>query len=207
MKAKMYAFLALISISLGLSACKPDRTNSVTCKPASSPFANLLAINESEYWGGYYPNIEIGQVCEFEGQVIKGDIFKQEFAENLVFCLLPNEDGWEIAVTDTSQNECEENFSVFVTPPWHGENPLYIKGYLLEKWGYAESSDGVEIESGFNFVFNESDHELLRSEYHCLHWFVDCPPETDEEIIVYRSRWNNDHNQFRIRQHNTRSES
>jgi len=98
-----------------LTGCQ--ESSPVTCKPASNPFTNLLSINESEYWGGYYPNIEIGQVCEFEGQVSKGEMYQLEFTDGLAFCLIPDIEGWTIAVSGSSQIDCSENYGVFVTPP------------------------------------------------------------------------------------------
>lgn len=182
----------LISISLSLSACEPASTSPVTCKPASNPFADLLSSSESEYWGGYYPNTEISRVCEFEGQVHKGGMYRQKFADGLVFCLIPDKEDWTIAVSGSSQSDCNENFSVFVTPPWYGENPLYINGYQFRNWDNTGENDGSvnapqEVRS-FNFVLNHDDYENMDRIHRCMRWSINCLPETSNEIVVDRSR-------------------
>jgi len=191
---KMYhqVIIVLGLAFLCLAACQPAKTNQVTCQPASNLFDDNLLMSESEYKGGYFPNIEIGMVCGFKGQVKRKEMYKQEITNNLVFCLKPNETGWEIVVTDTSQNECTENFSVPVTPPWHGENPLFIRGYQFRNKDNTGENDGSvnapQKERGFNFVFNHNDFEIMQSAYRCSHWFVDCPTETSNITIPNWSR-------------------
>jgi hypothetical protein len=193
----MMKFRLQVVIALGLSffcltACQATKTSQVSCQPVSNPFDDNPLMSESEYNGGYFPNIEIGKVCEFEGQVKRLNIYRQEIADGLVFCLKPDETGWEIAITDSSQNECTENYSIPVSPPWHGENPLFISGYQFRNRDNTGENDGsvnaYQEERGFNFVFSHNDFEVMQSAYRCSHWFVDCPTETSNKTVVYWSR-------------------
>ena len=149
-------------------------------------------MSESEYNGSYFPNIEIGQVCEFEGQVKRLNLYTRELVDGLVFCLKPDESGWEIAITDSAQNDCIENFSVPVTPPWHGENPLFISGYHFRNIDNTGENDGsvnaYQEERGFNFALDHDSFEIMQSSYRCSHWFVDCPTETSSQPVAYWSR-------------------
>ncbi len=195
MKNLLPAYVVVVGLSLFcLTACQSARRSQISCEPATNPFDDNPLMSESEYNGGYFPNIEIGRVCKFEGQVKRLEMFKQKISEDLVFCLIPDETGWEIAITDSSQNDCAENFSIPVTPPWHGENPLFINGYQFRNRDNTGANDGSvnayqEIR-GFNFVFNHNDFEVMQSAYRCSHWFVDCPNETEtgNNIKVFWSR-------------------
>jgi len=181
-------------IGFGLIACQTTNANHVSCESASNPFDDNPAMSESEYKGGYFPNIQIGRVCEFNGQVAKGQVYKQEIMKDLVFCLKPDELGWEIAITNSLQNDCVDNFSVPVTPPWHGENPIFIGGYQFRNEDNTGENDGsVNVPQktrGFNFVFNHEDYEIMQSAYRCTYWNIDCPTEalSNTKVEVYRSR-------------------
>jgi hypothetical protein len=186
-----------VAIIFGLSffcliACQPIKTSQVSCQSAANPFDDNPLMSESEYKGGYFPNIEIGRVCEFEGQVKRLNMYRQEIVDGLAFCLRPMETGWEIAITESSQHDCTENFSIPVTPPWHGENPLFISGYQFRNRDNTGKNDGsvnaYQEERGFNFVFSHDDFEIMQSAYRCAHSFVDCPAETSDKTVVYWSR-------------------
>lgn len=187
-----FSFFVLTVSVLFLNGCQTEKTAHLSCKSASNPFDDNPVMSESEYNGAYFPNIEISQVCKFSGEVLKDQYFRQEITKNLVFCLKPNKLGWEISVTDTLENDCERNFNVPVTPPWHGENPIFISGYQFRNSDNTDVNDGSvnapqEIRC-FNFVFSQEGYERMLAERKCLQWNIDCSDSGMEEEQIYTSR-------------------
>jgi len=69
-------------------------------------------------------------------------------------------DGWEINISDELGIECNDNFSGVVTPPFHGNNAIFIPGWeFRNKTNTADNHGNALRTRYFNFVFNQSDYE------------------------------------------------
>lgn len=164
-------------IGLILATCQPSsNTDKTVCQPIENPFPTPTGKADSFQFN---PNIEISSVCSFNGQVSKGEIYKHQITQNLVFCLLPStswreNDGWEIVITDTMENQCDKGFVRLVTPPFRGMNAVYIAGWHFRNENNTEENNGSvnapqEIRE-FNFVFNQQDYETILTAYNCSRW-------------------------------------
>lgn len=153
----------------------------VTCQPASNPWTSL---DTYEYHAGWYPNIDIARVCIFNGEISRGQAYKHQIAQNLVFCLIPGSmfrdapnEGWYIVVSETSCDISSDDFVDFsglVSPPWRGNRSLFVFG-----WEYRNEDNTEDIMvspvSRFNFVFNRADHTQQQMQFNCQVG-VNCPP-------------------------------
>jgi hypothetical protein len=117
----------------------------------------------------------------FEGKVIRGQSFEKELRQKLSFRLVPFEgdgQGWKIWVGDKTRPE--QNFSAYVTPPYRGPNGRYIVG-----WTFTRPELGSQVIRRFDFVLNESDHQLASDELRKLMWpyeFSEAEVEQAREI-------------------------
>jgi hypothetical protein len=173
----MYA-VALGIISVGLFACQPTADKTV-CGPTSSPFATPATNDPNDVSFVYSPNITIGRVCTFRGQVTRAQIYEHKIVEGLIFCLRPDtswhkNDGWDIAISDTTTADCGQDFNGIVTPPFHGENPISIVGYQFRNKDNTAENDGSvnapQKVREFNFLFNKEDFETVWSAHNCFIW-------------------------------------
>lgn len=167
--AKQSLFLALIVLVV-ISVCSwlvSYTANPVSCQPVENPFPAPSGL-PNEYQ--YNPNIVISRVCSFTGKVTRGRTFKQEITQEIIFCLNPNSfwqenGGWDIVISDSASDDCNINFAGVVTPPFHGDNPIFIQGWQFRNennTGESEGSiNGVRKKRGFNFVFNRDDSEKI----------------------------------------------
>lgn len=159
----------------------------ISCKPATNPFHN---VDDFFYGIGLYPNITIARVCTFNGQISKGQVYKHQITENLIFCLIPSgifaevpDEGWSIVISDTITGSCDfksENFANFgsiVTPPFRSNLFFYVYGWHFRNKENTGENDGSinapQKERFFNFVFNRSDRESLLHAYRCREWAID----------------------------------
>jgi hypothetical protein len=168
--------LAFSILLISLFACQ-DATNEVVCQPASSPFATPSRASLSDLTEAYKPNSAIGRVCSWRGVVVRAQVYTQQITEGLTFCLRPHttwheNDGWEILISDTAHDRCSHGFNAIVTPPFHGENPVFIAGYQFRNADNTAPNDGSvnapqEVRS-FNFLFSQKDYETVWSAHNCL---------------------------------------
>ena len=165
-------------LCLSLFACQSTNTETV-CEPASSPFPTPPTNNLDDVRVAYAPNIAIGRVCTFSGKVIRAQVYKHQIVEGLVFCLRPStswheNDGWNIVVSDTTNDDCGQGFNGIVTPPFHGENPIFIGGYQFRnKDNTAENDGSVNAPQKFrwfNFLFSKEDFETVWAAHSCITW-------------------------------------
>ncbi len=101
----------------------------------------------------------------FGGKVIRGQDFEKELGQKLFFRLVPfkgDGQGWEIWVGNKTQPE--QNFSAYVTPPYRGPNGRYIEGWTFTRPELL----GYQRIRRFDFVLNESAHQLASDELHKL---------------------------------------
>ncbi len=83
------------------------------CQSASTPWRIEDYTYSEEYRAGLYPNVKITRVCNFSGQVTRGQTYKHKITKDLVFCLIPtngwmDNDGWEIVISDLMQDANEK---------------------------------------------------------------------------------------------------
>jgi hypothetical protein len=162
----------------------------ISCEPGSNPFNHNPMMSQSEYSGGYYPNITITRVCTFAGQVVRGQIYKHQILKDLVFCLVPSEgavglpnDGWEIVISDSFPGGCDfksdsfVNFGPIVTPPFHGNMDFDVYGWHFRNQGNtganAGSINAPQNDRFFNFVFNRKDYITEWYALRCASWGID----------------------------------
>jgi hypothetical protein len=174
-----FVYLAVFGlVGLSLTACQ-SINNETVCEPASSPFPTPPTNSLEDVRIAYAPNITIGRVCTFSGKVTRAQVYKHQIVNDLVFCLRPNaslhkNDGWDIVMSDTMDNDCGQGLNGIVTPPFHGENPISIDGYQFRNQGNTAENDGSvnapQKVREFNFLFNQNDYETVKSAYICLNW-------------------------------------
>lgn len=166
--------IILVLISIFLAGCeKQSNLTSVICRPIDNPFSRPEATND---WVEYAPNIEIGIVCSFSGEVVRGQVYFQKISDDLAFCLRPNsfwkeDGGWDIVISNISQDSCGESYSGIVTPPFYGDNPIYIQGWQFRNEDNTKNVPENLYESReirqFNFVLNQDDLETIKSNHNC----------------------------------------
>jgi hypothetical protein len=94
-------------ILLSVTGCQSP--NLPTCESTTNPFPKPGGQPDDTQ---YNPNIEIGKVCSFTGEVERGQVYKQKIKAGLVFCLIPNSfwvenGGWTINIGDETGDECD----------------------------------------------------------------------------------------------------
>ncbi|NUM49219.1 MAG: hypothetical protein HUU38_31345 [Anaerolineales bacterium] len=183
--------------ALSLIACQSiPNTEQTECEPVKSPFPTPGGEADAFQFN---PNIDIGRVCSFRGQVSMGEIYQHPITEELVFCLVPytswhENDGWEIVITDTLENPCSDSFVPLVTPPFHGMNAIDIAGWHFRNEGNTAKNDGSvnapQKEREFNFVFNQEDYEAISNAYNSSCWppSAECAPGDPDLSQIPRSR-------------------
>jgi len=184
---KKIFLLGSVALALVAFFVLKGRPKGIVCEAAENPFDDNPMMSESEYQGGYYPNVEIAKVCKFSGKVRKGEVYKQEITNSLTFCLVPSKkEGWTISVIISTEN-CEENSSVYVTPPWHGENEIYIHGYQFRNIDNTAENDGSvnapQKTRYFNFILDLHDYEFVKNNPRCWYYGYECPD--DQKPIRY----------------------
>jgi hypothetical protein len=178
MKSSWMHIVLFWIIVLGLAACQPAM-NKTGCAPTASPFATPVTNDLSDVGVVYAPNITITRVCIFRGHVTKGQLYTHEIVKGLVFCLRPHtswheNDGWDIVISDATEDNCGQGFNGIVTPPFHGMNPIFIEGWHFRNDKNTAENDGSvnapqEVRE-FNFLLNRNDFEKVWSAYSCETW-------------------------------------
>ena len=171
----IYLIFILALAAISLANCQTRSTAvSNPCQPVSNPFPTPSATRD---WIEYAPNVTIGRVCNFSGEVTRGQTYTHEIEAGLVFCLRPNsfwkkDGGWDIVISDTSENNCGKSFSSIVTPPFYGDNPIFIQGWQFRNENNTrevpESVNAARKTRLFNFVFNQNDYELIWKAHDCI---------------------------------------
>ena len=152
----------LCIIFVSLAGCQSS--NLPTCESATNPFPKISGQADDTQ---YNPNIEIGKICSFTGEVERGQVYMQKIKDGLVFCLTPSNfwvenGGWTINIGDEIGNECTDNFAGVVTPPFHGNNATFVQGWQFRNETNTADSEGNAVrERYFNFIFNQSDFEAI----------------------------------------------
>lgn len=154
-------FLLCVVVLL-VAGCQSS--NLPTCESTTNPFPKPSGQADDTQ---YNPNIEIGKVCSFTGEVERGKVYRQKIKDGLVFCLTPSNfwvenGGWTINIGDELSNECTDNFAGIVTPPFHGNNATFVQGWQFRnETNTADSEGNAARERYFNFIFNQSDFEAI----------------------------------------------
>jgi hypothetical protein len=154
--------LLLCVIFLSMVGCQS--LNSPTCESTTNPFPKPSGLADDTQ---YNPNIEIGKVCSFTGEVERGQIYRQKIKDGLVFCLIPSSfwvenGGWRINISDEIGDECDDNFAGIVTPPFHGNNATFIQGWQFRNETNTGGNEGsVPQIRYFNFIFTQKDFESI----------------------------------------------
>jgi hypothetical protein len=113
------------------------------------------------------------------GTVVRAEVYKQPIAEDLFFCLRPatrwhENDGWDIVISDTPNDNCGQGFNDIVTPPFHGENPIFISGYQFRNIDNTAENDGSvnapQTVRAFNFLLSKQDWETVGAAHRFLTW-------------------------------------
>lgn len=173
----------------------------ITCEPVSNPFAKPPAMGETEYAASLYPNIPIARVCKFTGHISRGQVYKHQITESLIFCLVPSgifaevpDEGWSIVISDLREGSCDftsndyVNFGPIVTPPMRGNLLFDVYGWHFRNKENTGESDGSvnapQKERYFNFVFNRSDYETVWHSERCSQWGsdTDCAIATQSSV-------------------------
>jgi hypothetical protein len=187
--------LLLGVLGINLFACQGS-TDASLCQAAVSPFPTPATRDPEDALAAYAPNVHIGRLCTFHGQVSRGELYRQELEDGLVFCLHPSSswqenDGWQTVITDGTDVDCAEGFNGIVTPPFHGTNPILIAG-----WHFRNAQNTAENEGSvnapqkvreFNFLLRREDIEKVLIAHSCIAW-DDCPeglaPEEGVSLIA-----------------------
>ncbi len=160
------------------------------CEPSSNPFVKTSAMGDTEYAASLYPNITIARVCRFTGHISRGQVYKQQITESLIFCLVPSgifaevpDEGWSIVISDSREGGCDftskdfVNFGPIVTPPMRGNLWFDVYGWHFRKQENTGENDGSvnahQKERSFNFVFNRKDYEIVWYSERCNQWKID----------------------------------
>jgi len=136
-------------------------------------------------------------VLNFSGEVSRGQIFEKEIAQDLVFRLTPTKYGWNIWMGNKVQPD--HDFVGMVTPPFHGMNARYVKG-----WHFRNSDNSGPNEAGeknvnapqkerrFYFVLNEADYQVASIAYDILHYpsllSKDLSEQSKKQILEQREK-------------------
>jgi len=159
--------LLLCVIFLSMMGCQS--LNSPTCENTTNPFPKPSGLADDTQ---YNPNIEISKVCFFTGEVERGQVYRQKIKDGLVFCLIPSSfwvenGGWTINIGDEIGDECDDNFAGIVTPPFHGNNATFVQGWQFRNETNTADSEGNAAQTRyFNFIFNQSDFEMIFKRRH-----------------------------------------
>ncbi len=84
-----------------------------------------------------------------------------------MFCLTPSSfwvenGGWTINIGDEIGDECDDNFAGVVTPPFHGNNAIFVQGWQFRNKTNTEDNEGAIPQTrDFNFIFNQNDFEAI----------------------------------------------
>lgn len=171
------------------------------CEPSSNPFIKTSAMGDTEYAASLYPNITITRVCRFTGHISRGQVYKQQITEFLIFCLVPSgifaevpDEGWSIVISDSREGGCDftskdyVNFGPIVTPPMRGNLWFDVYGWHFRNKENTGENDGSvnapQKERSFNFVFNRKDYETVWYSERCNQWKIDtdCAIATQSSI-------------------------
>lgn len=178
--------------------------NQMSCEPSSNPYTDNPLINPAE--AAYLPNIEITRICTIKGKISKGEAYRHQVAEDLVFCLVPsgvmsdtpnNEpEGWRVVITDTLPGSCDVNsenyinFGPIVTPPFHGNTSFWVFGWQFRNEDNTQNIEG-RFNRYFNFVFDREDHDTYWYGTRCDSWNgdTDCAmaTQTSKNTSISRS--------------------
>ena len=154
--------IVLCIVFLSVTGCQSS--NLPTCESTTNPFPKISGLADDTQ---YNPNIEIGKVCSFAGDVERGEVYKLKLKDGLVFCLTPSNfwvenGGWTINIGDETGDECDDNFAGIVTLPFHGNNEVFVQGWQFSnETNTADSEGNVPQTRYFNFIFNQNDFELI----------------------------------------------
>lgn len=128
-----------------------------------------LLFQSSERWSCQ------GRPVRFAGQVSRGQEFKKQLGQDLIFRLKPTEFGWLIAIN--SKTIPGNDHSSPATPPSRGINPLQIDG-----WHFRNSDNSGPNDEGpknvnapqevreFNFFVTEADFRAGHDAIQKLLW-------------------------------------
>ena len=153
--------LLVCAFTLSLIDCQSEL---LSCESITNPFPKPSGLADDTQ---YNPNIEIGQVCSFTGEVKRGQVYRHKIKNGLVFCLTPSSfwvenGGWTINISDEIGNECDDNFTGIVTPPFHGNNAIFVQGWQFRNATNTGESEGSAPPTRFfNFIFNQKDFEAI----------------------------------------------
>lgn len=162
----------------------------MTCESVSNPFVKPPTMGETEYSASLYPNIPITRVCKLTGHISRGQVYKHQITENLIFCLVPSgifaevpDEGWSIVISDLREGGCNfasndyVNFGPIVTPPMRGNLWFDVYGWHFRNKENTRENDGSvnapQKERFLNFVFNRNDYEIVWHSERCNQWRID----------------------------------
>lgn len=185
----LFSMIVFSFMFLGLVGCQ---SASKECHQTAKPFPTLDPI---ETWRNYSrPNIEVNQVCTFTGQVTRGQTYKHQVTQDLVFCLIPNDyfsgevTGWEMKISNTMDDDCGDNFAPIVNPPFRGNLLFDIHGWQFRNKDNTGENDGSvnapQKERQFAFLLNEDDYKTAIARYRCSQWGLDCLTEAQSDENV-----------------------
>lgn len=165
------------------------------CQPSENPFAEIPEMYS--YEKPFLPNIPISKICSFEGKISRGQAYSHQIAENLVFCLVPRNEGWLIVISDLLPGSCQtgsdnfSNFTSMLNPPFHGNTNSLILGHDFRNQNNTENKEG-NLKRYFTFVFNREDHLITYHHFACAMWRVETEctqaAQTNINTDVTRSR-------------------
>ncbi len=182
-------FLAIIGLAL---ITYQSTKNKGLCKPATTPWRVEDFTEPMEYYGGYFPNVTITQVCTFSGHVTKNQMFKQTIGQGLVLYLDSFPDGWSIGMTNEQDKNYEMDFTSPVTLPRHGWTQREIMGQYFAENNAAEEIIGsiekpVTVRE-FNFIFDNKDYKTIEENWTCWSYRTNCPTDWGNTSNTPRSR-------------------
>lgn len=173
----------------------------ISCEPSSNPFVKPSSMGNAEFAASLYPNITISRICKFTGHISRGEVYKHQIIENLIFCLVPSgifaevpDEGWSIIISDSRSGSCDfnsedyVNFGPIVTPPFRGNRYFDVYGWHFRNKENTGENDGSvnapQKERYFNFVFNRKDYETVWYAERCNQWNIDtdCAIATQSNI-------------------------
>ena len=115
----------------------------------------------------------------------RGQVYKHQITENLIFCLVPNgiasdipdkgSEGWNIIISDFLPGSCDVNsenyvnFGPVVTPPFHGNVSFDVFGPQFRNEDNTEDLDN-RFNRYFNFVFDREDYDTYWYSTRCSLW-------------------------------------
>ena len=118
------------------------------------------------------------------GHVTRGQPFEQPLGDDLLFRLVPDTHGWNIAVVDSGQPG--DDFVGVATPPFRGMNHRYLEGWHFRNRANTGPNVGhvnaPQHERTFVFTLTPADYRKAATAVDTLLWGEHTPAEREQAM-------------------------